>query len=278
VLEWRNDTSLVVDGTEFALAPTDVDHGVRAATDAGALLLRKGRWMVERYAALTDGSSPANIVELGIYEGGSTALLALLYRPRRLVAFDLKPTRVAALDRFIDAKNLTGSVHPYYGVNQADRPRLESILADEFGSEPLDLVIDDASHLFDETTASFNVLFPRLRAGGLFVIEDWSSRHAIERVITERLRSDEQAHAELVGRLESGEVTAPSDDPLSRLVLELVLTAAYDERIVAEVMNVRQGWLVVQRGDAALDPGTFDIASCYGSLGTQLLRSPRTDS
>ena len=39
--------------------------------------------------------------------------------------------------------------------------------------EPLDLVIDDASHLYGPTMASFEVLFPRLRPGGLYVIEDW---------------------------------------------------------------------------------------------------------
>lgn len=59
------------------------------------------------------------------------------------------------------------SVRPYYGVNQADTVALERIVADEFQGQPLDLVIDDASHMLEETRVSFNCLFPKLRAGGL---------------------------------------------------------------------------------------------------------------
>jgi hypothetical protein len=46
------------------------------------------------------------------------------------------------------------------------------IIATEFGAMPLDLVSDDASHLLRETRASFNALFPRLRSGGEYIIED----------------------------------------------------------------------------------------------------------
>ena len=56
---------------------------------------------------------------------------------------------------------------------------LASIVAKEFEGEPIDLVIDDASHLLEPTRASFEVLFPRLRTDGLFVIEDWAWEHAI---------------------------------------------------------------------------------------------------
>jgi hypothetical protein len=38
----------------------------------------------------------------------------------------------------------------------------------------VDLVIDDASHLYPFTKGSFETLFPRLRPGGLYIIEDWS--------------------------------------------------------------------------------------------------------
>ena len=39
---------------------------------------------------------------------------------------------------------------------------------------PPDLIIDDASHLYSETKTSFETLFPQLRPGGLYIIEDWS--------------------------------------------------------------------------------------------------------
>ena len=267
MLAWKNDSRLVVDGVDFVLAPTTPNHA-RGAVDAGSLLLRKPRWMVERYAALEVPAGP-NVFELGIYEGGSTALLSLLLRPRRLVAIDLRPSRTSALDDFITARGLREHVRPYYGVDQTDRARLSDLIAAEFGAEPLDLVIDDASHLLDETTASFNALFPRLRPGALFVIEDWSWQHFRDEALEEKLRSDPVALEALTRRLEAG--PAVRKDPLSRLVLELVLTAGYAEEIVAEVTSARRGWLVVRRGEAPLDPVTFDISTCYGSLGRALL-------
>lgn len=267
MLDWKNDSRLVVNGVDFILAPTATNQA-RAAVDAGSLLLRKPRWMVERYAALQVPPG-ANVFELGIYEGGSTALLSLLLRPRRLVAIDLRPSRTSALDDFIAARALRDNVRPYYGVDQTDRARIDDLITSEFGSEGLDLVIDDASHLLDETTASFNALFPRLRPGALFVLEDWSWQHFRDEVLEEKLRSDPVALEALTRRLEAG--SARREDPLSRLVLELVLTAAYAEEIVAEVTSARRGWLVVRRGDAPLDPATFDISKCYGSLGRTLL-------
>jgi hypothetical protein len=34
---------------------------------------------------------------------------------------------------------------------------------------------------------------------------------------------------------------------------------------------VRGGWVVIRRGDAPLDPETFDISDCYGAIGSRLL-------
>ncbi len=172
-----------------------------------------------------------------------------------------------------NAAALGDVVHAHFGVDQGDRSRLARIVADEFGTAPLDLVIDDASHLLDPTIASFNLLFSRLRPGGLFVIEDWSWQHMRDEALAKALMADARAREKLRRRLETGDA-APRETPLSRLVLELVLTAGYDESVVADVTNVRRGWTVVRRGPADLDPETFDITQCYGSLGRALL-APR---
>lgn len=273
MLEWRDDTRLTVDDVDFVLGPTDVE-AARPAMAEGALLLRKPRWMVDRYFALRSQVDAANIFELGIYEGGSTALLALLFRPRRLVAVDLNTPRGSVLKDFLDAHQMSESVRPYFGVDQADRTRLEEIVAQEYESEPLDLVIDDASHLLEQTTASFNSLFPRLRPGGLFVIEDWSARHDLERALEHKWQNDDEARQRLARRLEAGDAAPAAVDPMSRLVLELVLTAAFAEDVVADVV-VRRSWVVVRRGDARLDPDDFDVSKSYGALGRSLLNERR---
>jgi hypothetical protein len=42
----------------------------------------------------------------------------------------------------------------------------------------LDFVIDDASHTYEHTRRSFEILFPLLRPGGLYLIEDWAWAHS----------------------------------------------------------------------------------------------------
>ena len=44
----------------------------------------------------------------------------------------------------------------------------------------IDLVIDDASHVYEPTLASFETLFPHLRPGGLYIIEDWQWSYSDE--------------------------------------------------------------------------------------------------
>jgi hypothetical protein len=41
----------------------------------------------------------------------------------------------------------------------------------------VDLVVDDASHTYEATKTSFEILFPLLRPGGIYIIEDWSWAH-----------------------------------------------------------------------------------------------------
>ncbi len=139
--------------------------------------IRKRRALVEDYVRVLEEFEGGNIVELGIAQGGSLALLVLVAAPRKVVAMELSPQRIGGLDDLVRARGLDASVRAHYGIDQGDQDRVRQIVADEFGDEPLDLVIDDASHLLGPTRASFDVLFPLLRPGGLFLIEDWNWQH-----------------------------------------------------------------------------------------------------
>jgi hypothetical protein len=273
--EWQGGSELVVDGVQFKVNEKSSNVGAGRAEAGGDLVLKKTRSMLDRYFAMRSQLEGANIVELGIYEGGSAALMTLLFRPGRLVTVDLTEQRVPELDAFIEARGLTDTLRPHYGVDQSDQPRLLQIMKDEFADAPLDLVVDDASHLLGPTTASFNVLFPLLRPGGLFIIEDWSAELDVDARIAARLRSDPDALADFSRRFAAGEITPVEVDPLARLVLQLVLASVYSPSAVAEVMSVEQGFAVVRRGDAVLDPTTFDITESYGGLGIELLPTRR---
>lgn len=72
---------------------------------------------------------------------------------------------------------LSDRVRLHYGMSQGDRAAVGAILDAEFGTGPLDMIIDDASHQLDLPRASFEVAFPRLRPGGVYVLEDWGWAH-----------------------------------------------------------------------------------------------------
>jgi predicted O-methyltransferase YrrM len=261
VLNWSSDVSFTLGATAFRLAtfaarPSEPDR----------FALAKPKWMLQEYLDLAPEFTGGRIVELGIAEGGSTAFFAELLQPSMLLAMEIVDQPNPALAEFIATRGYDATVHTAYGIDQADRSRVEAHLHAHFGAGPLDLVVDDASHLLQPTLASFAVLFPRLRPGGVFILEDWSHDHTWERVV----RSDPgQFDPDVVARFEG--MPAEQRD-LSRLLLDLTLTVGYMPDVVSEI-RVRNGFAMVRRGDAILDPDTFDIAECYGPIGRALLRT-----
>lgn len=279
----------------------DFVYGMRrppSATDDRPWIF-KPRLLIEQYVDLVRRLGPERMVEIGIHSGGSTALLAALAEPRTLVALELSSSRVAALDRFIETHEAQGSVHAHYGVDQADKSAVAAIASAEFGDEPIDVVIDDASHLYDPTVASFEVLFPRVRPGGSYIIEDWSTQdqltHQIATSIADpssddwadrvdwiakglRTALEDSAGAEVAQQAENDFREAPSVDafvrahqdrmpftkerPLSRLALELTLARGERSGIV-ESVTITGGWVEVVRGDTPIDPNGFTLGSIY---------------
>src|SRR5207237_6125856 len=75
--------------------------------------------------------------------------------------------------QYAASRNLEDRIKTYWETSQADPGKLKQIVGTDF-SGPLDLVIDDASHLYKFTKSSFETLFPLIRPGGLYIIEDWS--------------------------------------------------------------------------------------------------------
>jgi predicted O-methyltransferase YrrM len=207
------------------------------------------------------------LVELGIAEGGSTVLAALAAEPSAMLAVDIEPEPLAALEEFIAARDLGARVHTRYGIDQGDRDQLARTVDEAIGTEPLDLVLDDASHALDPTRASFEVLFPRLAHGGLYAIEDWNADHAFREAMIEYYSTaSTRERAELARRLMRDQATSPAPAgppgrrPLLDLAVELTLARARDaEDAIAEVV-VNRYWLMVRRGPATLDGTTFRLA------------------
>ena len=115
---------------------------------------------------------PFNLLEVGVFKGGSTLLFARRFPHARILGIDVEDPPAAFHDE-LGASALSDRVRIALG-SQADVGFLHDAIDDWFGAEPIDVVIDDASHLYDLTRATFDAIFPtRVRAGGVYVVEDW---------------------------------------------------------------------------------------------------------
>ncbi len=250
----------VVDGVEFVL-------GYRHESTADRFYMVKASAMIECYRVLLPELRGGVIFELGIAEGGSTVWLALEAEPSKLIAIDNEPVALRALDELIEARGLGDVIRPHWGVDQSDRSRLLQIVEDEIGDGRLDLVIDDASHLLGPTRSSFETLFPLVRPGGTYLIEDWNSAHvfadAMDAYFTDASAPD---HEERVAQLRAGFLDPtpkpPQPEPLSRIAIELMLARASSGDAVEEV-TVSEFFVSVRRGPGSLDPSTFRLRDLY---------------
>lgn len=226
----------------------------------GFFSIRKTRPQVERYLDLFSRFNPQTIVELGIRWGGSTIFLHAINQPEKLVAIDIEPEPAAELTSYIQARNLHSVVKPYYGIDQADREKVASILAHEFHDRQIDLVVDDASHLLRETRISFETIFPLLRPGGFYVIEDWNTDHVMADGIAAALSDpNHPKHADVTRAVEERPSMVPSlDHRLVRLPLELVLVRASSRDVIRKII-VMDNWTLIQRGSEAIDSVSFQM-------------------
>jgi SAM-dependent methyltransferase len=197
-------------------------------------VLAKTPAMVDRLAGVITELAPKRIVELGIFKGGSAALLAALAKPTKLTAVELESEPVEALERLISLRGLSGVVRPHYGVDQGNIECMSALITADHGSEPLDLVVDDASHLYRETRSSFELLFGRLRPGGRYIIEDWGWAHFPD------------------PEWQDGGGVFHDRPALTNLIIEILMLAATGADLVAGV-EVMRDTVTVTRGPAGLD-------------------------
>ena len=156
--------------------------------------------------------------------------------PRLHVGIDYNvDPRIHAFDDYC----ATQDVHPHWGVDQADAQAISHIL-DIYGSPPLSLVIDDASHKLASTISSFDILFPHLAPGGLYVIEDWAWSYDAEFLAANPKWRHHPELASIIPRLHSMLAEHPD----------------YIEQIVST-----PDFLVARRGPGQLTPRLGDVHS-----------------
>jgi hypothetical protein len=177
-------------------------------------------------------------LELGMWEGGSLVFWYELLRPEKIVGIDLRQWAESSyFQRYIGQHGLQDTVKSYWQVNQADTQRVRAIVSAEFDG-PLDLVVDDASHLYRPTLNSFQTLFPLVKPGGFYIIEDWAWEHWPVCF--------------------TSELAISGDRGLTDLVSEIVQAAGTFNGFIKSI-TVYQGFAAVERGDSPT-PDDFTLS------------------
>jgi|RhiMetdeSRZDD1v2_1073273.scaffolds.fasta_scaffold02719_3 hypothetical protein len=224
---------MLLDGLVFRL-----QHHIRDDWDRGddCFLFYKTRSLVEQYARFWTRRRDFHarrILELGLWDAGSMVFWSEYFQPEKHVGIDIQRKQNSRYFRaYLASRGLADKMKTYWGTDQRDAQALRAIVTREF-SDPLDLIIDDASHMYDLTKKSFETLFPLLRSGGLYVIEDWAWGHW-----REFQRPDHPWSKEV---------------PLTRFIVELIEATGSSEsgsaqgRLI-ESVTTHQGFAVVERG------------------------------
>ena len=147
----------------MAPALVDLARELCAGADATAKPL-KFYAIYDRYFSAFDGES-IKFLELGVHTGESLKVWASYFPNGTIVGLDLaKPG-----PDFSAFPNIA-----YESADQADKSRLGAICK-AHAPEGFDIIIDDASHIGHASAASYMALFPKLKSGGLYIIEDWGT-------------------------------------------------------------------------------------------------------
>jgi len=107
--------------------------------------------------------SKINFLEIGICRGGSIKLWRDYFTNANIFGADIVYSPVAK--ETLKNENVTILIG-----DSSDKK--SEILTNHFGDESLDIIIDDGNHSFDYQFTTLQNFFPKLKKGGIYVIED----------------------------------------------------------------------------------------------------------
>src|SRR5260370_41255052 len=152
-LVWRNDRMLLGD-LVFRL-----QHYISDEWELGdkCFVFYKIKPLVDQYAKLfasMPGFLVKNMLELGLWDGGSSAFWFELVQPNKYVGLDRAEREDSAYFReYAASRGIAARIKTSWGTDQTDSEKLRSLVTEELGGR-LNLVIDDASHHYEPTRRS----------------------------------------------------------------------------------------------------------------------------
>jgi SAM-dependent methyltransferase len=108
---------------------------------------------------------PITLLELGVHSGESLKTFATYFKNGEIIGVDID-------DRGTDFSAFSNIM--FVVGDQRDEAQLAQICM-AHAPNGLDVIIDDASHYGTWSLTSYNALFPHLKPGGLYIVEDWAT-------------------------------------------------------------------------------------------------------
>jgi len=190
---------------------------------------------------------PINLLEIGIGQGGSLAMWRNYFKKGVIYGLDCRP----------ECKDYEGErLHILIG-DQVDVGFLGKIATDIH----FDIIIDDGGHKMIEQLTSFNILFPALSDGGIYVVEDlctsywpaWNGGLGLKHTFVEFLKSLIDKMNMWSSRHENA-LDYKSDIPIDRL--EEMISSIHVYNGISFICK-RGHAFHSQRGEEIFGPGAF---------------------
>lgn len=134
---------------------------------------REGLGYIKFYDKELKNRKIKDIIELGVGWGASIRMWSENFPHANIIGVDNvnRPDEYNELNSLKNIKIIIGDA--------GDR----NFLQDKFENGRYDIIIDDASHKYNDTLAALLQLFPYLKNGGLYVIEDLHINYPMQRLL-----------------------------------------------------------------------------------------------
>jgi SAM-dependent methyltransferase len=239
-IEWKNETEFSCDGVKFLCSLDDYTR----KTDNDRIIILKDRGSLESYFQVLGNTRVRNLLEFGILEGGSAVLFTLLMDLEKFVGIDIEDS-ARGIEPFLARHEVGKKIKFYFNVSQSDERTVRELIKSEFAKRPIDLIIDDASHQYAHTKRTFEIAFPHLRPGGLYVIEDWGWPHW------------------------KGCNVCIGEPAMSMLIFELVMLCATSQEVVSDI-RIFPSFAFIRKSEVATDLPDFSLEKFYKKRGLSL--------
>lgn len=154
----------------YSFAPYELNKSADIIYHKDKQTLEAYQWVFQHYP------NPTSIFEVGLKNGGSLVLWKEQFPECKVSGIEIDCRQISDAAK----KVLSDSGIVYLDGDVQDSNKLLSFCK-SLGD--IDLIIDDGQHNLETLRASFKSLYPILKSGGLFIIEDWQSLHTTHRIM-----------------------------------------------------------------------------------------------